>query len=58
MYNVTQFPLHRLSDGELRIREWEAVMAGGYGSPEHLRLRDEVRRRSSDTTAPARPRPN
>ena len=34
MYNVTEFPVDRLSDRELRLREWEVVMSGGYGSNE------------------------
>jgi hypothetical protein len=55
MYNVTEFPVDRLSDRELRIREWEVVMAGGYGSSEHKRLQSELWRRTSNEYAPARP---
>jgi len=55
MYNVTEFPIDRLSDRELHLREWEVVMAGGYGSNEHKRLKSEMWRRTSNTYAPARP---
>lgn len=55
MYNVTEFPVDNLSDRELRIREWEVVMAGGYGSNEHKRLQNELWRRTSNFYAPARP---
>ena len=51
MYNVTDFPVDRLSDRELRIREWEVVMAGGYGSREHKRLQNELWRRTSNDYA-------
>jgi hypothetical protein len=51
--NVTEFPVDRLSDRELRIREWEVVMAGGYGSNEHKRLQSELWRRTSNDYAPA-----
>jgi hypothetical protein len=53
MYNVTEFPVDRLSDRELRLREWECVMAGGYGSNEHKRLQNELWRRTSNAYAPA-----
>jgi hypothetical protein len=53
MYNVTEFPVDRLSDRELHIREWECVMAGGYGSNEHKRLQSEMWRRTSNSYAPA-----
>jgi len=55
MYNVTEFPIDRLSDRELHLREWEVVMAGGYGSNEHKRLKSEMWPRTSNTYAPARP---
>ena len=55
MYNVTEFPVDRLSDRELRLREWEVVMSGGYGSHEHKRLQNELWRRTSNTYAPAQP---
>jgi hypothetical protein len=42
-----------LSDRELRLREWEVVMAGGYGSSEHKRLQNELWRRTSNMYAPA-----
>src|SRR5262249_43546014 len=53
MYNVTEFPIDRLSDRELRLREWECVMAGGYGSSEHKRLQSEMWRRTSNHYVPA-----
>jgi hypothetical protein len=53
MYNVTEFPVDRLSDRELRLREWECVMSGGYGSSEHKRLQSEMWRRTSNMYAPA-----
>jgi hypothetical protein len=53
MYNVTDFPVDRLSDRELHLREWEVVMSGGYGSSEHKRLQGEMWRRTSNTYAPA-----
>ena len=56
MYNVTDFPVDRLSDRELRIREWEVVMSGGYGSREHKRLQSELWRRTSNDYALAQPR--
>jgi len=56
MYNVTEFPVDRLSDRELRLREWEVVMSGGYGSNEHKRLQSELWRRTSNTYASAQPR--
>ena len=56
MYNVTEFPVDRLSDRELRLREWEVVMSGGYGSNEHKRLQSELWRRPSNTYASAQPR--
>jgi hypothetical protein len=49
MFNVSEFPVDRLSDRELHIREWEVVMSGGYGSGEHKRLQDEMWRRTSNT---------
>ena len=55
MYNVTEFPVDRLSDRELHLREWECVMAGGYGSTEHKRLQNEMWRRTSNDYAPAQP---
>jgi hypothetical protein len=55
MYNVTEFPIDRLSDRELRIREWEVVMSGGYGSSEHKRLQSEIRRRTVNLYAAAQP---
>ena len=55
MPNVTEFPVDRLSDRELRIREWEVVMSGGYGSSEHKRLKNELWRRTSNLYAPAQP---
>jgi hypothetical protein len=51
MYNITEFPVDRLSDRELRIREWEVVMSGGYGSNEHKRLQNEMWRRTSNMYA-------
>jgi hypothetical protein len=56
MYNVTDFPVDRLSDRELRLREWEVVMAGGYGSREHKRLQNELWRRTSNDYALGHPR--
>ena len=53
MYNITEFPVDRLSDRELRIREWEVVMSGGYGSNEHKRLQNEMWRRTSNMYEPA-----
>jgi len=55
MLKVTEFPVDRLSDRELRIREWECVMAGGYGSNEHKRLQGEIWRRSSNMYEPSAP---
>lgn len=55
MYNVTEFPVDRLSDRELHIREWEVVMAGGYGSHEHKRLQSEMWRRTSNDYATTQP---
>jgi len=57
MLNVTEFPVDRLSDRELRIQEWECVMAGGYGSNAHKRLRPKsgVARRTC-TSRPRRSR--
>ena len=55
MMNVTEFPVDRLSDRELRIREWECVMAGGYGSSEHKRLQGEIWRRTSNMYVPSPP---
>jgi hypothetical protein len=55
MMNVTEFPVDRLSDRELRIREWECVMAGGYGSHEHKRLQGEIWRRTSNVYEPSAP---
>lgn len=57
MYNnVSEFPVDHLSDRELRLREWEVVMAGGYGSSEHKRLQNEMWRRTSNMYAPAQAR--
>ena len=54
MYNnVSEFPVDHLSDRELHLREWEVVMAGGYGSSEHKRLQKEMWRRTSNMYAPA-----
>ena len=50
MLNITEFPVDRLSDRELRIQEWECVMSGGYGTKEHKRLQGEIWRRSSMNT--------
>ncbi|HEY0230162.1 MAG TPA: hypothetical protein VGC55_02820 [Dokdonella sp.] len=47
MLNVVEMPIDRLSDHELQMREWEAVMASGYGSTEHRQLQSEMQRRSS-----------
>ena len=55
MMKVTEFPVDRLSDRELRIREWECVMAGGYGSSEHKRLQGEIWRRTSNMYVPSAP---
>ena len=55
MYNITEFPIDRLSDRELRLREWEVVMSGGYGSSEHKRLQNEMWRRTSNMYVPAAP---
>lgn len=54
MSNIVELPFQRLSDGELQIRAWEALMADGYGSPEHRRIEQEQRRRMSvgDTVRP------
>ena len=46
MLNVVEMPIDRLSDHELQMREWEAVMAGGYGSIEHRQVQSEIQRRS------------
>jgi hypothetical protein len=40
-------PLSRLSDDELQIRQWEAMMAGGYGCAEYRQLESELSRRMS-----------
>ncbi|MGH8173864.1 MAG: hypothetical protein ACREPX_12030 [Rhodanobacteraceae bacterium] len=56
MLNVTDFPVDRLSDRELHLREWECVMSGGYGSNEHKRLQSEMWRRTSNTYASAQTR--
>jgi hypothetical protein len=55
MLNVTEFPVDRLSDRELRIQEWECVMAGGYGSNAHKRLQAEIWRRTSNMYVPSAP---
>lgn len=47
MLNIIEMPVDRLSDHELAIRKWEAVMADGYGSGEHQRLERECVRRMS-----------
>ena len=47
MSNIAEFPVDRLSDRELRLREWECVMSGGYGTNEHKRLQSEMWRRTS-----------
>jgi hypothetical protein len=52
MNNISEFPIDRLSDRELRIREWEVVMSGGYGSNEHKRLQSEMWRRTSNMYVP------
>lgn len=54
MLNIIEMPLDGLSDHELQIREWEAVMSGGYGSTEHRVLEREMLRRMSapDTARP------
>jgi hypothetical protein len=47
MLNVVDMPIDHLSDHELQMREWEAVMAGGFGSNEHRQLQSEMQRRPS-----------
>jgi hypothetical protein len=47
MLNVVDMPIDHLSDHELQMREWEAVMAGGFGSTEHRQLQSEMQRRTS-----------
>jgi hypothetical protein len=47
MLNVVDMPIDHLSDHELQMREWEAVMSGGFGSTEHRQLQSEMQRRSS-----------
>lgn len=47
MLNVIEMPVGHLSDHELAIRKWEAVMSDGYGSPEYRRLETEAVRRLS-----------
>ncbi|GAA0714683.1 hypothetical protein [Dokdonella soli] len=46
MVRVIEMPVERLSDHELGIRQWEAVMSCGYGSPEHQWLEREILRRT------------
>ncbi|MEP7044768.1 MAG: hypothetical protein ABI843_17010 [Dokdonella sp.] len=55
MLNVVEMPIDRLSDHELQMREWEAVMAAGYGSTEHRQVKSEIQRRMSahDSVRPA-----
>ena len=55
MLNVVDMPIDHLSDHELQMREWEAVMAGGFGSSEHRQLQDERQRRSSPLKDVKRP---
>jgi hypothetical protein len=47
MPNIIEMPVDRLSDHELSIRKWEAVMSDGYGSGEYQRLERETARRMS-----------
>lgn len=55
MPHVIEMPIDRLSDQELGLRKWEAVMSGGYGSAEHRRVECEILRRMSgpDDSRPA-----
>ncbi|HEY0178063.1 MAG TPA: hypothetical protein VGC30_00335 [Dokdonella sp.] len=53
--NVVELPFRGLSDGELHIREWEAVMANGYGSPEHRRIEREREHRAHGAPLSRRP---
>jgi hypothetical protein len=56
MLTLVEMPIDRLSDHELQVREWEAVMSSGYGSIEHSQLKSELQRRASGqpTSRPAR----
>ena len=47
MLNFTDLMTQRQSNEELRLREWEAVMAGGFGSAAHAAARREVERRDA-----------
>ncbi len=47
MSNVIDLPTTRVSDEEMQIREWEAVMSGGYGSAAHRVIEGEMLRRLS-----------
>lgn len=47
MLNFANLLMQRQSDEELRLREWEAVMAGGFGSAGHAAVRREVERRDA-----------
>ena len=48
---IVEMPLDRLSDHELSLRQWEAVMAGGFGSAQHRQIESEMSRRSSSRDA-------
>jgi hypothetical protein len=45
--NIVEMPLDRLSDSELSVRQWEAVMAGDYGCAQHRQVESEMSRRLS-----------
>lgn len=47
MSNIIDLPMDHLSDEEVRIREWEAVMSGGYGTDAHRLVQGEMLRRMS-----------
>ena len=55
MLNVVDMPIAHLSDHELQMREWEAVMAGGFGSTEHRQLQSERQRRCASSQDVKRP---
>ena len=58
MLKLVEMPIDRLSDHELSVRKWEAVMSSGYGCTEYQRLeRESVRRMSGrdDLRATSKP---
>lgn len=47
MQNFVDLMMQRQSQEDLRVAEWEAVMAGGFGSAAHAQVRREVERRDA-----------